>query len=160
MVKIKWSDVLNPGKKIAINCQTEEEAKEYLRMLDARGVVWPNRNPLTETTFFRYGEDTCYRLREYGLCYSSSRFYENDGSSIYRYSNVEFVDDVPEKQEEQSESNEEQAVDLKAEALCNIVKAMTEIRCNMEEECDGEQSTLYAVAMKALAEAFEIVSRS
>lgn len=30
MINLKWSDYLNPEKKIAINCQTEQEAKELM----------------------------------------------------------------------------------------------------------------------------------
>lgn len=157
MIKLKWSDFLNPEKKIAINCQTEAEAKEFLQMLDGKGVIWASGKKPTFSTFFDdTKEKTTYRVVNSNcLAYMHKSYYCSIGYTVYRYSEVEFVDDKPKKVQ-----TVEKKQDPKADALYNIVKAMTEIRCSLENECDPVNAAVYAACMKALAEAFEIVSRT
>lgn len=158
MVKIKWSDFMNPEKKIAINCQAEEDAKEFLQILDAIGVKWIDGKSLLNNSMFEIeGCDTSYTFKQssidghLGLSYWNKDFYEVNGFTVYHYSEVEFMNEEQEKKELST---------TKEEALYNIVKAMEEIRYNLEHEAGVEYVSANATAMKLLAEAFDIVSKA
>ncbi len=100
MGRIKWSDFMNPEKKIAINCQTEDDAEEFLQMLDARGVKWRDGESLLCNSMFSLHDlNTAYAITHCpingyrGISYSQKNYYEQEKFTIYRYSEVEFVDD-------------------------------------------------------------------
>lgn len=54
------------GKDIVVNCKTEEEAKEFLEILDGDGIEWVTGNELiTKNNWGEYKEHTCYRINNY-----------------------------------------------------------------------------------------------
>lgn len=93
--KILWSDFLNPKSKIAINCVTESGAKWFLKQLHERGEKWPSgRNLLEYTNFEYYASQTCYVKFCDGIGYCDCVFFETNNWTIYKFSEVEFIDEV------------------------------------------------------------------
>lgn len=77
------------NKKIAIHCDTEEKANEFLKKLDTVGVIWGNGSRAIDCNEHNaYAEDTCYDM-ENGkdwLSYGSQQFYLSDRMMmIYKY---------------------------------------------------------------------------
>jgi len=49
------------GKRLVVNCQTEEEAKKFLEYCDSKGLKWNGGDSLLRGTLYQgYGEETCY----------------------------------------------------------------------------------------------------
>lgn len=127
--KILWSDFLNPENRIAINCETEAEAKEFLYMLDARGVEWYGGGTLDETFFGEYGEAMCYAYHSNGLRYCSYKHWFANGYTVYRYSDVEFVDD---KEDESAKNNKDS--DLRK----SVLMVLDQLK-DLQEEAEKKQ---------------------
>ena len=77
------------NKKIAIHCDTEEKANEFLKKLDTVDVIWGNGSRAIDGNEHNaYAEDTCYDM-ENGkdwLSYGSQQFYLSDRMMmIYKY---------------------------------------------------------------------------
>ena len=71
--------------RVVVNCKTEEEATDFLRMAHHFGYKWESgKSFLQETYFDTYGENTCYSILE-GL-YSEKRLYEETNRKIIEFS--------------------------------------------------------------------------
>lgn len=120
-------------------------------MLDNTGIRWSDGPAPSERLRWDYVEEnTCYTISEFGLKYDSSLWWEKNGYTIYKYSDVHFVEDQPAAD----------TSDPKAEALDAIAKAMQEITDNLQGDANIDVVTSNAAAMKTLADAFEVVSRA
>ena len=79
------------GKKIAIHCDTEEKANEFLKKLDAVGVRWGDGSRTIDSNeYSAYGKDTCYDIdniegKKDELTYSYTQCYLDVEYEIYRY---------------------------------------------------------------------------
>ena len=78
-------------EKIAINCQTEEDCIDFLKMCDEAGIKWLSGSLASSDTYFDYyRKDTCYSYfnseRKSGLCTGSFGFYMRKiGVKIYEW---------------------------------------------------------------------------
>ena len=64
------------NEKIAVNCQTEDEAKDFVRQCYDNGVEWGNAN-CNETYYKDYKSKTCYEYHIYvGLLYDEFNYYK------------------------------------------------------------------------------------
>lgn len=76
------------GKKVAIHCDTEEKANEFLKKLDDVGVTWNDGGRTIDYNRYEvHEEDTCYDLK-YGkneLSYCNKGFYLSEGDRVYEY---------------------------------------------------------------------------
>ena len=96
-------------EKIAINCQTEEDCIDFLKMCDEVGIKWVSGSRASSVTHFDfYGKDTCYSYfnseGESGLCNRSFGFHSREiGLRIYKWQtlnndNKETTDDKDKKE--------------------------------------------------------------
>ena len=78
------------GEKIAINCETEEEANELFTILKGRGVKWINGGELSkyETLWEDYKKDTSYVNIKNGLQYCGRKWYGIHGFEIVKFKDV------------------------------------------------------------------------
>lgn len=85
MNKFDWDKFKN--EKIAVNCRTEEAAKEFIEECYKRGLKW--KNSLRNATFHNiYEEQTAYVFNYSGfnsLEYASAPWYEKNGYKIVEY---------------------------------------------------------------------------
>ena len=95
--------------EIAINCQTEEDCIDFLKMCDEVGVKWGSGSRASSVTYFdSYGKDTCYSYFNFkgdsGLCTGSFGFHSREiGLRIYKWQtlnndNKETTDDKDKKE--------------------------------------------------------------
>jgi hypothetical protein len=71
-----------------VNCQTEEEAKEFISFVRENGYTWIYDSSLKSTLCYNYGKNTCYNIyRVYmKVSYSDRRYYEREtGYEIITY---------------------------------------------------------------------------
>lgn len=61
MEKFNWDEFKNKDNKIAVHCETEEEAKDFCRQMHGQGMKWRNGES--------YLKDTSYNARYEGTCY-------------------------------------------------------------------------------------------
>ena len=96
-------------EKIAINCQTEEDCIDFLKMCDEVGIKWGSGSRASSFTHFdSYGKDTCYSYfnskGDSGLCSGSFGFHSRGiGLRIYKWQtlnndNKETTDDEDKKE--------------------------------------------------------------
>lgn len=94
MVKFDWND-FKEGE-IAVHCETEVEAKEFLGLCKENGIKWSNGKECNdeETKFWVYDTDTAYKCVESSsplykkkgnLSYCSVLFYFEKGKEIIKY---------------------------------------------------------------------------
>lgn len=74
------------NEKIAIHCETKEEAKSFVKWCLDNGIKWLNRE-LSTTYFDEYKDKTCYSFLGEFKCleYSQERFYKEHGYEIIKY---------------------------------------------------------------------------
>lgn len=61
MKEFNWKEFLNRNNKIAVHCNTEEEAKDFCKQMDEHGMTWSLvGNYLNDTRWGEYGSLTCY----------------------------------------------------------------------------------------------------
>ena len=71
--------------RAVVNCKTEKEAIDFLKMAHQFGYKWESgKSFLHETYFDTYGEDTCYSISD-GL-YSEKQLYEELDRKIIEFS--------------------------------------------------------------------------
>ena len=76
--------------EIAINCRTEEEAIEFLKYLDSKGLKWRDASSLLGETCWGYEEEaTCYVSGTEGVEWCDIDFYLQKGYYIIPYSRVD-----------------------------------------------------------------------
>ena len=101
MNKIKFD--LEEFKKefIAINCQTEKEAREFLKYLDSKGLQWCDDSSLLEETEWEdYEEKTCYTYNDDSIIYCPADYCKMQDYTIIPYLFLEFP------KEEQTQTKE------------------------------------------------------
>lgn len=78
------------GKDIVVNCKTEEEAKEFLEILDGDGIEWVTGNELiTKNNWGEYKEHTCYRIDDdKRMTYATCNYYREDGKQIITFTEL------------------------------------------------------------------------
>lgn len=76
--------------KIVINCQTEEEAVEFLRYCNLQGIKWcVGKDVLLErTNWNEHKECTCYRCEDYMMRYSYSNYYISEKYKVISYKEI------------------------------------------------------------------------
>lgn len=85
MKKFNWDEFKNEENKIAVNCKTEEEAKDFCRQMHGQGMKWCTGDSYLENTSYNvHNEGTCY----YGIGEYSSRVY----AEKYNYKILEWSD--------------------------------------------------------------------
>lgn len=94
------------NEKIAIHCETEEEAKSFVRWCYLNGMIWTRGKP-TKTFYDINKNDTCYVFSFTGnncLGYSCKQFYKEEGYEVIKYkdfmkgeTNMIKVKDIAEK---------------------------------------------------------------
>lgn len=73
-------------RKIAIRCETEEQAKDFIAWCHRHRLYWAgNDKKSIETNFSRYKDYTCYIWEEGGLCHSASYLLEEKGCEIVKF---------------------------------------------------------------------------
>lgn len=61
MKKFNWDEFKNKDNKIAVNCKTEEEAKDFCRQMHGQGMKWRNgESYLKNTNYYMHNEGMCY----------------------------------------------------------------------------------------------------
>lgn len=84
MKKFNWNEFKNKDNKIAVNCKTKEEAKDFCRQMHGQGMKWRNgESYLKNTNYDMFNERTCYYGD--GEC-SSLDFAENHNYKILEWS--------------------------------------------------------------------------
>lgn len=85
MRKFNWDEFKNTGNKIAVNCKTKEEAKDFCRQMHEHGMKWcTGKSYMEKTNYEEYKGETCY----YGRGEYSSR----DFAEKYNYKILEWSD--------------------------------------------------------------------
>lgn len=85
MRKFNWDEFKNKYNKIAVNCKTEEEAKDFCKRMHEHGMKWcTGKSYMEKTNYEEYKGETCY----YGIGEYSSRVY----SEKYNYKILEWSD--------------------------------------------------------------------
>ena len=72
--------------KIAVHCDTEEKAKQFLGELKIQGIKWCSGVELNKTNRWNeFRQETCYTAPDNGLEFSPERFYRREGFQIISY---------------------------------------------------------------------------
>lgn len=85
MKKFNWDEFKNKDNKIAVNCKTEEEAKDFCRQMHGQGMKWRNgESYLKNTNYGMCNEGTCY--------YGDGEWSSLDIAEKYNYKILEWSD--------------------------------------------------------------------
>lgn len=85
MRKFNWDEFKNKYNKIAVNCKTEEEAKDFCKRMHEHGMKWcTGKSYMEKTNYEEHKGETCY----YGIGEYSSRVY----AEKYNYKILEWSD--------------------------------------------------------------------
>lgn len=85
MKKFNWDEFKNKDNKIAVNCKTEEEAKDFCKRMHEHGMKWcTGKSYMEKTNYEECKGETCY----YGIGEYSSRVY----AEKYNYKILEWSD--------------------------------------------------------------------
>lgn len=70
-----------------VNCQTEEEAKEFLSFMHKNGYKWIDGTSLINMTCFIHGRLTCYNTNNVNnkISHSDEAYYKNKGYEVITY---------------------------------------------------------------------------
>lgn len=84
MKKFNWDEFKNKDNKIAVNCKTEEEAKDFCRQMHGQGMKWcTGKSYMEKTNYEEYKGETCYT--GFGM-FSSYWYYNSEGYEILEWS--------------------------------------------------------------------------
>ena len=118
------------NEKIAANCKTEEEAKEFVKWCYANGFKWDDL-PEGTTFFDDYKNETCY-VFDFGedkqLEYGYKDFYEEKGYEIIKYK-----DFMEEKEMTNLEYYVSKGIVKDSTVLCNVAHV-----CKYGGYCNGK----------------------
>ncbi len=92
--KLLLSEFLDVNNNIAIECESESEASELLGILRKKGRRWNTGSEICEWMHTRYlveGIGTCYSSEVYCMATPDCRAM---GYTIYKFEEVEFVNDI------------------------------------------------------------------
>lgn len=80
-----YSRLVKP--KVAIHCETKEEAEQLLSWAHDQGLKWSTgQSYLGDTAYSRHKNNTCYSILNGG--YSNISFYESEGYDIIKFSSI------------------------------------------------------------------------
>lgn len=95
MTRVQF-DNLYLGK--AVNCETEELAKEFLALADSVGYEWRSGDSLKEYTGWNeYEEQTCYYVAKDSFEYGPKNWFIKDRCEIINYQSSKNIPDCKEK---------------------------------------------------------------
>ncbi len=84
MRKFNWDEFKNKYNKIAVNCKTEEEAKDFCKRMHEHGMKWcTGKSYMEKTNYEEYKGETCYT--GFGM-FSSYWYYNSEGYKILEWS--------------------------------------------------------------------------
>ena len=84
MKKFNWDEFKNKDNKIAVNCKTEEEAKDFCKRMHEHGMKWcTGKSYMEKTNYEECKGETCYVGS--GM-FSSYRYYNSEGYKILEWS--------------------------------------------------------------------------
>ena len=84
MKKFNWDEFKNKYNKIAVNCKTEEEAKDFCKRMHEHGMKWcTGKSYMEKTNYEEYKGETCYT--GFGM-FSSYWYYNSEGYKILEWS--------------------------------------------------------------------------
>lgn len=63
--------------EFVVNCRTEQEAREFLDVLEKRGITWAYEKSNTNTEWNNYKTDTCYNIEDGRLFYGPKDYFIN-----------------------------------------------------------------------------------
>lgn len=90
MKKFNWDEFKNKDNKIAVNCKTEEEAKDFCRQMHEHGMKWCNgESYLKKTNYNAHHEGTRY--------YGNGEYSSRDFAEKYNYKILEWSDYMQEE---------------------------------------------------------------
>lgn len=85
MRKFNWDEFKNKDNKIAVNCKTEEEAKDFCKQMHKHRMKWRSgESYLKNTNYDMYNERTCY--------YGDGEYSTRDFAEKYNYKILEWSD--------------------------------------------------------------------
>ena len=91
MEKLKFNLEDFKNKKIAVNCDTEEQAVNFLSYLERNNLKWSDDSLLSdESEWFFYEKNTCYMCDSSGVGFSYILYFKKEGYTILDYSILEF----------------------------------------------------------------------
>lgn len=72
------------GKKVAVWCKTEQEAKGLFKLFRLQGLTFGMDNKCSEnkTLYHTYGPDTCYECSTWWVTYAQKAFFSRDDYTI------------------------------------------------------------------------------
>lgn len=84
MKKFDWEEFQNASNKIAVHCETEEEAIDFCKQMHEHGLRWADEHSYLERSDYNcYLKYTCYS--GYGT-FADWWFYHNEGFTILEWS--------------------------------------------------------------------------
>ena len=84
MKKFNWDEFKNKDNKIAVNCKTEEEAKDFCKRMHEHGMKWcTGKSYMEKTNYEECKGETCYVGS--GML-SSYWYYNSEGYKILEWS--------------------------------------------------------------------------
>ena len=84
MKKFNWDEFKNKDNKIAVNCKTEEEAKDFCKRMHEHGMKWcTGKSYMEKTNYEECKGETCYVGS--GM-FSSYRYCNSEGYKILEWS--------------------------------------------------------------------------
>lgn len=84
MRKFNCDEFKNKYNKIAVNCKTEEEAKDFCKRMHEHGMKWcTGKSYMEKTNYEEYKGETCYT--GFGM-FSSYWYYNSEGYKILEWS--------------------------------------------------------------------------
>ena len=84
MKKFNWNEFKNKDNKIAVNCKTEEEAKDFCKQMHEHGMKWcTGKSYMEKTNYEEHKGETCYT--GFGM-FSPYRHYNSVGYEILEWS--------------------------------------------------------------------------
>ena len=83
MKKFNWEEFKNKENKIAVHCETEEQAKDFLKQMHDHGMKWNRGNSYLEYTHWEfYKTETAYGNRR---TYDSVDYYKGCNYTILEW---------------------------------------------------------------------------
>lgn len=128
------------GQKVVVWCKTEEEAKEFCKMMHDAGLKWCSGDSYLQfTNWFVHEEDTCYNPNN-GM-FSDKIFFKTEGYDIIPF-------DILKMKIEQEETQEQKT--LSESDLQAIINYYGERRKAMKnEKAEKQNNTLIETVSKA-----------
>jgi len=75
------------GKKIVVNCKTEDLANQFLKLADKFGYKWRNGKSYTDVNYYNmYEKDTCYNIN--GGIYGAIDYCKDNNYKIIEFSDL------------------------------------------------------------------------